>query len=281
MRVVPTALSVAGSDPSGGAGIQADLKVFLDHGVYGMAVITALTAQNTREVRAVHVAPPPFVRAQIQTLRDDMPIGAVKIGMLANAEVALAVCEALAGLSAPVVLDPVLIAKSNARLLDPAAEAVLRGPVVDLATLVTPNLPEAEVLLDGEAPEAWAARTGKALLLKDGHGSGREVADRLFLPDGRVRTWRHPRQDSRNNHGTGCTLSSAIAARLARGETLEAAVEGGLRYVTHLLRFSEDHTLGGGHGPLLHGEVGTDPEDPPEQEAGSGGPQDYARPGKP
>lgn len=262
MRKVPTALSVAGSDPSGGAGIQADLKVFLDHAVYGMAAITALTAQNTREVRGVHVVPPEMVGLQIRTIRDDMPVHAVKIGMLANAEVALAVCEALAGISAHVVLDPVLIAKSNARLLDPQAEAVLRGPVVDLATVVTPNLPEAEVLLDGESPEAWVRRTGKALLLKDGHGAGREVADRLFLPDGRVRTWRHPRQETRNNHGTGCTLSSAIAARLARGEDLEKAVEGGLRYVTHLLRFSDDHALGGGHGPLLHGEVGGEREEP-------------------
>ena len=220
MRLVHTALTVAGSDPSGGAGIQADLKVFLDHGVYGMAAITALTAQNTREVRAVHVVPPDMVRAQIQTLRDDMPVSAVKIGMLANAAVALAVCEALAGLSVPIVLDPVLIAKSNARLLDPRPRRCCAAP-------------------SSRSPP-WS------LLLKDGHGSGPEVADRLYLPDGRVRTWRHPRQDTRNNHGTGCTLSSAIAARLARGEPLETAVEGGLRYVTHLLRFSEDHTLGGG-----------------------------------
>ncbi len=253
MTAIPTALSIAGSDPGGGAGIQADLKTFLDHGVYGMAAITALTAQNTREVRAVHVVPPDMVSAQIATIRDDLPIGAVKIGMLANAEIADAVADALAGLEVPVVLDPVLVAKSGAHLLDPAAEATLRARVVPLATLVTPNLPEAEVLLLGEDPGAWARRTGKALLLKDGHGEGPEVADRLFLPDGRVRTWRHPRQETRNNHGTGCTLSSAIAARLARGEGLEQAVEGGLMYVTGLLRLSADHTLGSGHGPLLHG----------------------------
>lgn len=263
MRVVHTALSVAGSDPGGGAGIQADLKTFLDHGVYGMAAITALTAQNTREVRAVHVVPAAMVAEQIRTVRDDLPVNAVKIGMLANAAVARAVAEALDGVTAPVVLDPVLVAKSGAHLLDPEAEAVLREVVVPRATLVTPNIPEAAVLLQGEAPEAWARRTGKALLLKDGHGEGWEVADRLYLPDGRVRTWRHPRQETRNNHGTGCTLSSAITARLARGEALEEAVEGGLSYVTELLRLSADHALGGGHGPLLHGRVGE-----PAEEAG-------------
>ncbi len=261
MPPVPTALSVAGSDPGGGAGIQADLKTFIDHGVYGMAALTALTAQNTREVRAVHVVPPEMVATQIATIRDDLPIGAVKIGMLANAGVARAVAGALRGLSVPIVLDPVLVAKSGAHLLDPEAEAVLRDEVVPLATLVTPNIPEAAVLLQGEAPEAWARRTGKALLLKDGHGEGWEVADRLYLPDGRVRTWRHPRQETRNNHGTGCTLSSAITARLARGEALEQAVEGGLMYVTRLLRLSADHALGSGHGPLLHGDVGQSSSD--------------------
>lgn len=256
MAQIPTALTVAGSDPGGGAGIQADLKTFLDHGVYGMAALTALTAQNTREVTAVHVVPPDMVTAQIRAVRDDLPIGAVKIGMLANSSVARAVAAALAGIEAPVVLDPVLVAKSGARLLDPEAERALREEVVPLATLVTPNLPEASVLLEGEAPEAWVRRTGKGLLLKDGHGSGPEVADRLFLPDGRTRTWRHPRLETRNNHGTGCTLSSAIAARLARGEPLERAVEGALVYVTSLLRVSAEHGLGGGHGPLLHGELG-------------------------
>jgi len=256
MRNVRTALSVAGSDPGGGAGIQADLKTFMDHGVYGMAAITALTAQNTVEVRAVHVVPPPMVAAQIRAVRDDLPVHAVKIGMLADAGVVGAVAEALAGIAAPVVLDPVLVAKSGDRLLAPEAEAALLERVLPLATLLTPNLPEAAVLLGAEAPEAWARRTGKALLLKDGHGEGWEVADRLYLPDGRVRTWRHPRQETRNSHGTGCALSSAVAARLARGETLEQAVEGGLSYVTGLLRISSDHGLGSGHGPLLHGAVG-------------------------
>ena len=256
MRIVRTALSVAGSDPGGGAGIQADLKTFLDHGVYGMAAITALTAQNTVEVRAVHVVPPAMVAAQIRAVRDDLPVHAVKIGMLADASVIDAVAAALAGIAAPVVLDPVLVAKSGDRLLLPEAEAALLERLLPLATLLTPNLPEAAVLLGGEAPEAWARRTSKALLLKDGHGEGWEVADRLYLPDGRVRTWRHPRQETRNSHGTGCTLSSAVAARLARGESLEQAVEGGLSYVTGLLRISADHGLGAGHGPLLHGEVG-------------------------
>ena len=220
-----------------------------------MAVLTALTAQSTTTVSAVHVAPAEFVAEQIRVLREDMPIGAIKIGMLATAPVALAVAAALEGYPGPVVLDPVLIAKSGARLLVPEAERALIEAVVPRATVVTPNLPEASVLLAGEAPEAWVRRTGRALLLKDGHGEGWEVADRLYLPDGRVRTWRHPRQETRNNHGTGCTLSSALAARLALGPDLETAVEGALGYVTTLLRKSADHDLGHGHGPLLHGLI--------------------------
>lgn len=258
---VHTALTIAGSDSGGGAGVQADLKTFLDHGVYGMSVITAITAQNTRAVTAIHPVPPDVVAAQIRAVRDDLPVDAIKIGMLGSAAVAFAVAEALAGYRGPVVLDPVLVAKSGDRLLAEEAEAALRERVVPVATLVTPNLPEAEVLLAGEDPAEWSARVGRALLLKDGHGADEEVADRLFLPDATLKVWRHPRQQTRNNHGTGCTLSSAIAARLARGEGLLPAVEGALVYVTGLLRRSAEHALGGGHGPMLHGDVGEEIEE--------------------
>lgn len=253
---IPTALTIAGSDSGGGAGIQADLKVFAEHRVYGMSVITAITAQNTVAVTAIHLVPADVVRAQIAAVLADLPVGAIKIGMLGSEEIAAVVAESLVGFKGPVVLDPVLVAKSGDRLLAERAEAALRELVVPRATVVTPNLPEAAVLLGDEPPSDWAVRTGKALLLKDGHGTGSEVADRLYLPDGRVRTWRHPRQETRNTHGTGCTLSSAVAARLARGEALEHAVERSLVYVTTLLRLSSEHELGAGHGPLLHASVG-------------------------
>ena len=256
MTHVPTALTIAGSDSGGGAGVQADLKTFLDHGVYGMSVITAITAQNTRAVTAVHVVPLDVIAAQLRAVLDDLPVGVIKLGMLADAAVIEVVARELEGFAGPIVLDPVLIAKSAARLLAPEAEAALVSTLVPRATVLTPNLPEADALLGGEDPAAFVARTGVALLLKDGHGAGLDVVDRLFSPGGAPRAFRHPRQETRNAHGTGCTLSSAIAARLARGEALEAAVEGGIGYVARLLYLSSDHALGAGCGPLLHGEIG-------------------------
>ncbi len=250
----PTALSVAGSDPSGGAGIQADLKTFADHGVYGMAVVTALTAQSTTGVTAVHAPPAEFVVEQLRVLLDDMPIAAVKIGMLGGAAVVAAVQRVLAVVDAPVVVDPVMVATSGSRLLEPEAEDAVRA-LAACATVVTPNLPEAEVLLQGEAPGAWARRTGVALLLKDGHGGQAIVRDALYLPDGSVVRMEHPRVKTRNTHGTGCTLSSAIAARLARGEALVGAVRGGVDYVAAQVAASAGHGLGAGPGPLLHGLV--------------------------
>lgn len=249
-------LSIAGSDPSGGAGIQADLKSFADHGTYGMAVITALTAQNTTGVSAIHAAPLPFVAEQIRMVLADIPPLAIKIGMLGTADLVRAVADALADYHGPVVLDPVMIATSGARLLEPEAEEALRSVLAPRASVLTPNLPEADVLFGDTDPAAWATRTGVAVLRKDGHGTDAVVRDTLFLPDGQTQIVAHPRVHSRNTHGTGCTLSSALAARLARGDDLVSASRGALTYVADLVAASAGHSLGQGKGPLLHGVLG-------------------------
>jgi hydroxymethylpyrimidine/phosphomethylpyrimidine kinase len=246
-------LSIAGSDPSGGAGVQADLKTFAAHGAYGMAVVTALTAQATTGVSGVHAVPPAFVGEQIRTLVADIPPAAIKLGMLANAGVAAAVRHALVGTSAPIVLDPVMVSTSGHSLLDAAAQGEVCGPLADAATLVTPNRPEAVVLLRGGSPQAWADARGTALLIKGGHDTAAVVEDTLYRPGAAPRTWRHARVATRNTHGTGCTLSSAIAARLARGDTLEDAVGGAITWLAALIVRSAGHSLGHGHGPLLHG----------------------------
>lgn len=252
---IPNALSIAGSDPSGGAGIQADLKAFADHGVYGMAALTALTAQNTRGVSGVFAVPADFIRAQIAAVRADLPPDAIKIGMLGTGEIARAVAAAVEGYDGPLVLDPVMVATSGDALLEPAAEEVVVEVLLPRARVITPNRPEAARLGIAAAPGAFAARTGVAVLLKDGHGDGAVVEDRLFLPDGAVHRFAHPRVSTRNTHGTGCTLASAVAARLARGEPLPAACDGAVRYLARLVAGSAAHALGGGHGPLLHGIV--------------------------
>jgi hydroxymethylpyrimidine/phosphomethylpyrimidine kinase len=238
----PTTLTIAGSDSGGGAGIQADLKTFFDHGVYGMSVVVGVTAQNTRGVDAVHLCPPDIVAAQIRAVLADLPVDAIKIGMLGAAPQIEAVADVLAGYRGPIVLDPVMVAKGGAPLLQPDAVAALRA-FAPRCTLLTPNLPEAEVLGPIDA----------ATLTKDGHGSGDEVVD-VLTAGGARHVFRHPRQVSRNTHGTGCTLSSAIAARLARGEGLVEACGGAIAYVAALIAYSTE-SLGGGHGPLLHGKL--------------------------
>lgn len=252
---IPVALSIAGSDPSGGAGVQADLKAFADHAVYGMAALTALTAQNTRGVSGVFAVPADFIRAQIAAVRADLPPDAVKIGMLGTGAIARAVAAALDDYDGPLVLDPVMVATSGDPLLEPAAEEVVVEVLLPRAWVITPNRPEAARLGLAADPGAFAARTGVAVLLKDGHGDGPLVEDRLFLPGGAVHRFAHPRVATRNTHGTGCTLASAVAARLARGESLEAACAGAVDYLGRLVAGSAGHRLGGGHGPLLHGIV--------------------------
>lgn len=258
----PIALTIAGSDSGGGAGIQADLKTFSALGVYGASVITALTAQNTREVRGVFDVDPGFVRAQIEAVFDDLAVDAVKIGMLSRADIIEAVADALeAGPQIPVVLDPVMVAKSGDPLLRREAIAALRDRLLPLAAVVTPNLPEAGVLLDRPGPgaveemaEAARALHGlgpRAVLVKGGHLPAETVTDILW--DGiREHRFASPRIETRNTHGTGCTLSSAIAAGLARGMALTNAVAAARDYLQVAIRRADDLHVGSGHGPVHH-----------------------------
>jgi hydroxymethylpyrimidine/phosphomethylpyrimidine kinase len=260
----PRLLTIAGSDSGGGAGIQADLKTFAAHGGYGMSVIAALTAQNTREVRAVHEVPPEMVAAQIDAVLEDLGADAVKIGMLSSAAIIRAVAGRLrfhlGETRVPIVLDPVMVAKSGARLLREDAVAALRDDLLPLATLVTPNLPELEALtglaagtLDRRlaAARALAAR-GPAVLAKGGHAEGDEVVDLLVGRDGGVHRFVHPRLHTPSTHGTGCTLSSAIAARLGVGEELPRAVAGAIAYLSGALAAAYPLGKGDGHGPVNH-----------------------------
>lgn len=250
-----TALTIAGSDSGGGAGIQADLKTFLDHGVYGMSVITAITAQNSQGVTGVWPVPLDGVRAQLLAVLDDLPVDVIKIGMLGDAETVRLVAEVLAARPArpPIVLDPVMVAKGGASLLTSDAVSAVVDTLVPLATVVTPNLPEAETLT--RARPAWA--DGVAVLYKGGHQPGLRVVDTLSLPGGAPRSWSHPRVETPHTHGTGCTLASAIAANLAQGREIADACDRAIRYVSRKVRQSADSDLAspGGHGPLLHGRL--------------------------
>ena len=255
-------LSIAGSDPSGGAGIQADLKAFSARGCYGMAVVTALTAQNTRSVSAVVPLDPAFVAEQIRMVFADIRVDAVKIGMIANAGIASAVAEALKPhRGIPVVLDPVMIAKGGASLLDPDAVEALKSELLPLATLLTPNLPEAAALLgdpeavDRRIMESQAVRLTalgpKAVLVKGGHLGGGESPD-VLVSDGQVRWFEAGRIETRNTHGTGCSLSSALAAELAKGHDPQQAVSMAKAWLAQAVRSSAQLTVGSGHGPVHH-----------------------------
>jgi hydroxymethylpyrimidine/phosphomethylpyrimidine kinase len=261
-ETIANILSIAGSDPSGGAGIQADLKTFAARATYGMAVLTALTAQNTQGVSGVHLVPPAFVAAQIADVFSDIRVDAVKIGMIASAEIAEAVAGALSRhRGPPVVLDPVMVAKGGASLLAREAVEALTRRLLPLATVLTPNLPEAAALL-GEAEAAdRAAMEGqakrllalgpKAVLLKGGHLPGGESPDVLATPDG-LRWYEGVRVLTRNTHGTGCSLSSAIAAELGKGRPLPDAVAAAKSFIAGAVRSSDALAVGSGHGPLHH-----------------------------
>jgi hydroxymethylpyrimidine/phosphomethylpyrimidine kinase len=253
-----TALTIAGSDSGGGAGIQADLKTFAAHGVFGLTAITAVTAQNTLTVTGVLAVPPDMIRAQIAAVAADFEIHATKIGMLANAGIAAAVAEALDDFGLPhVVLDPVMVAKGGSRLLDDDAVAVLRDRLLSRAEVLTPNVPEAEALtgLNIHSPdELQTAATrlvdlgARAVVVKGGHLEGPAI-DLLF--DGVTATrLEAERVPGRHTHGTGCTFSSAIAARLALGDTLIDAVRAAKAYVSQAIRRAPG--LGHGAGPLGH-----------------------------
>jgi hydroxymethylpyrimidine/phosphomethylpyrimidine kinase len=258
----PVALTIAGSDSSGGAGIQADLKTFAACGVYGASVLTALTAQNTRGVTGVHPVPAEFVTAQIDAVFDDLEVGAVKIGMAAQREVIAAIAAALTRWTPNhVVLDPVMVATSGDRLLAPEAIAALRATLIPLADIITPNLPEAAALLDEAiaASEAEIEAQGRrllalgcrAVLIKGGHGSSAQSID-YFVTAGTTLALPAPRIATVNTHGTGCTLSSAIAAALAKGDDLESAVRFGKTYVTAAIEAADRFAVGHGHGPVNH-----------------------------
>ncbi len=258
----PIALTIAGSDSSGGAGIQADLKTFSALGVYGASAITALTAQNTQGVSAIHAVPPEFIRAQIDAVLSDLDVRAIKVGMLGNERAVIAVAEALhAWQGPPVILDPVMIAGSGDALLDEGAEFALRSHLLPIADMITPNLPEAARLLGANlaVDEKMMVRQGelllslgaKAVMIKGGHGSGPEAVD-IFLDGKNIVRLAADRIMTENSHGTGCTLSSAITALIAGGMTMLDAVREAKIYLTNALMKADDLGVGHGKGPVHH-----------------------------
>ncbi len=256
------AVTVAGSDSSGGAGIQADVKTFSALGVYGASVITALTAQNTQGVQGVFPIPADFVGAQIDSVFGDLKVDAVKIGMLADPAIIAAVRAGLDGCEAKnVVLDPVMVAASGDPLLEPEAVASVRDLLLPRADIITPNLPEAARLLDEPVAEDEAAMDrqaralmalgARAVMLKGGHATGAESVD-LFFDGSTKQRLTAPRTRTENTHGTGCTLSSAIAAHLAKGVGLADAVPAAKTYVTAAIAAADQLTIGTGRGPVHH-----------------------------
>ena len=260
--MIPNVLSIAGSDPSGGAGIQADIKTISANGAFAMAAITALTAQKTQGVTGIYLVPPAFVQVQIAAIFADIRVDAVKIGMIANADIAAVVAQALDGHSdIPIVLDPVMIAKGGAALLQPDAVNTLRDVLLPLATVLTPNLPEAAHLLntatattrDEMATQgaALCALGASAVLMKGGHLEGSDSPDCLVTND--TVTWFDaPRTATANTHGTGCTLSSALAAHLAKGHSVVDATASAKSYVAHAITHAGALSVGTGHGPTHH-----------------------------
>ena len=254
------ALTIAGSDSGGGAGIQADLKTFSALGVYGASVLTAITAQNTRAVTRVDGVSSDMIRAQIEAVFDDLDVGAVKIGMLGTADATRAVAEALDGRKVPVVLDPVMIAKSGDRLIRDGAIAALRDLLIPRATVLTPNLPEAARLLSRRvaADPTEAEAQGRALcalgaewvLMKGGHAEGVVCTDLLVGPE--THPFTAPRIATKNTHGTGCSLSSANAAGLAQGLTVPKAVERAHPWLQGAIAAADGLGVGSGHGPVHH-----------------------------
>jgi hydroxymethylpyrimidine/phosphomethylpyrimidine kinase len=256
-------LTIAGSDSGGGAGIQADLKTFSAIGCYGMSAITALTAQNTCGVNGIHAVPPAFAVEQIDAVLSDIGADAIKIGMLYSAELIEAVAAALKKHRAhKIVLDPVMVAQSGDKLLQDDAVEAIKVYLMPLAAVMTPNLPEA-VVLTGQtiqsrqdvetAASALAAHGSRSILIKGGHGDDRQSSDLLYLADEDRPVWlTAQRIQTRNNHGTGCTLSSAIAAYLAKGHDIEQAVQRAKTFMNRAIAAGAAYTIGHGHGPVHH-----------------------------
>ncbi|RYE64188.1 MAG: bifunctional hydroxymethylpyrimidine kinase/phosphomethylpyrimidine kinase [Oxalobacteraceae bacterium] len=255
------AMTIAGSDSGGGAGIQADIKTFSALDVFATSVITAVTAQNTRGVSAVEDISPTMIREQMRAVLADIGVHAIKIGMVSRCETILAVAEGLADYRGPVVLDPVMVATSGDRLLRKDAISALIASLVPKATIVTPNLPEAALLTGMPVAETRSDMIrqaevilnagASAVLIKGGHGTGRDSIDLLFDQSG-VTEFSAPRVDTKNDHGTGCTLAAAITAGLARGLTLHEAVGAAKTYLQDALIAAKALSIGGGHGPVHH-----------------------------
>jgi len=258
----PRILSIAGSDSSGGAGIQADIKTITMLGGYAMTAITTITAQNSVGVQAIAPMAGEVVAAQIESCVSDIGVDAIKIGMLHDADIIAHVARALKDIDAPIVLDPVMIATSGATLIAPDAIAAMREQLFPLATLVTPNLPELEHLVGrslstsqdlSEAAEALSERIGAAVLAKGGHTKDERIIDVLIVPQSRGVQFDHARIDTVHTHGTGCTLSSAIAALIGHGQPLEHAVRLGRQFVLRAIEGAP--RFGAGNGPLGHHTV--------------------------
>ena len=264
-RTYPIVLSIAGSDSSGGAGIQADLKTFSALGVYGTTAITAITAQNTLGVHAQHPIPAEMVYNQIVAVLDDLHPSFVKIGMLSNPEIVMAVADALSKYPLSIVLDPVMVSSSGHRLLSVEAQEVIKQKLLPMATLITPNLPEMEALtglpLSTYKEKEKAARClmnsgAKAILLKGGHEEGEVKTDILFSNSAtgiQSTLFTSETVATRNIHGTGCTLSSAITAFLARGLALEEAIVEAKKYISNAIQSGANIAIGHGFGPVNHG----------------------------
>ena len=255
-------LTIAGSDSGGGAGIQADLKTFSALGTYGASVITAITAQNTKTVTAVHEVPADIVGAQLEAVLEDLAVDAIKIGMLFSPDIINIVSEILKSTRIPIVLDPVMIAKSGDKLLQSDAVESMVEKLFPLASLLTPNLPEAAVLLGIQQAKNTTemlvqsanllALGPKAVLLKGGHGKTDICTDLLVLKNGDELQLDAPRIDTKNTHGTGCTYAAAIAAELAKGADLTAAVNNSHDYLQQAIKAADQLKIGSGHGPVHH-----------------------------
>jgi hydroxymethylpyrimidine/phosphomethylpyrimidine kinase len=252
-------LSIAGFDGSGGAGIQADLKTFSALGCYGMTVLTAIAAQNTRGVKSCYDIPLQCIQDQLETIFDDIRPDAIKIGMLYSAPIITLIADFLTqhAKNIPVVLDPVMLAKSGDALLKPDAIDALKTKLMPLCTLITPNLPEAETLVgkheNAQAlAQALLSLKSNAVLLKGGHAEGNTADDFLFMQTGETHTLSATRIQSKNTHGTGCTLSAAICSELAKGKSLLTACEQAKTYLHGAMLASVEHSVGQGHGPVHH-----------------------------
>jgi len=259
---IPICVTIAGSDSGGGAGIQADLKAMSALGVYGASVITAVTAQNTKEVTHIHDVPTEIVTGQIEAVFSDLNVAAVKIGMLSQPDTIHAIADALGNYHGPIILDPVMVANSGNHLLSEHAVSALNERLIPLASLLTPNRPEAASLLntssaltDGQAEEQGYALLelgAKAILMKGGHAEGAICSDLLITNDEPVFTISAPRIDTKNTHGTGCTLSSAIAAGMAKKLSLTEAFTQAHAYLHHAILQADQLKIGHGYGPVHH-----------------------------